>query len=167
MGSGAMSTAHREILAAALATIASRTPIAPNVPRPDELEAWPYDREPGMLPRREWAFAEAMAASALAASEALLGSADDILTAVRSFADGYTHEDVDAGGTMSSRYGYVDGHFYVASYCANVARRALRACGLETKPDTYDAARVEAFAAKVEAKVRVLNAAHATVGGGG
>lgn len=157
-----MKTDHREILVAALTRIATRTSIAPEVPRPVELDAWPFDREPGMPHRREWAFAEALAASSVSANEALAESDEGILAAVRSFADASTHEDID-DGPMSARYGYVDGHWYAASFCANVARRALRACGHEAKPETWDADRVEAFAARVEAKARILNAAHAAV----
>ena len=94
------------------------------------------------------------------ALEALASEGDDALLreTVEVIADSFTHEDWEEGSILSIRHGWVQGDFVAASHCANIARRALAACGFPGKPVTGDLDVVARVVAEVEGRARAAHA---------
>lgn len=157
MADDLLTPAHREILVEALERIAEHTP----------LQHRTYGRAGAESVRKHWdaiwappsvrCFVDERKLLAEGAREGLEGRQDDalLIEITNAIATNLTHDDLDDPRIAISFRDHRIGSLLAASHCANIARRALRSCGLPSAPDTTESGLVELVTAEVEGRLAV------------
>jgi hypothetical protein len=157
MGMGEVTEEMRKLLIDALARLAMHRPVEHRAYGAGIAEARRRLVDTAWASGQDREYAVERAFIALVAQEGLDGQPDDALAvdALDAIADAFTDEG-RAVGTARIVPVLVHGSTLATSHCANIARQALLACGLPSRPVDGDAGTVDAYAADLD--VRTANA---------